>query len=92
MSIAYAKHWAEMRYGQQQGYRSYDLWGIPRVLEPNSHAYGVYQFKERFGGTRVRMPAYDLPLSPLYPTIKGALRWRKDWRNLRMRGKKSDVL
>lgn len=88
----YAMHWAVMNYGIQQGYKTYDLWGIPRVLSEEKHSYGVYKFKERFGGSRVRMPAYDLPLSPLYATMTGALRLRKSWRNYRVRGTADDVL
>ncbi|CAN5510922.1 lipid II:glycine glycyltransferase FemX [soil metagenome] len=88
----YAVHWAVMRLGRENGYASYDLWGIPRELSPQGHAYGVYQFKERFGGYRLRLPAYDLPLSPLYGGVTGAIRLRKSWRNYRARGSADDVL
>lgn len=88
----YAMHWAVMNWGMENGYTSYDLWGIPRELSPEKHSYGVYQFKERFGGYRVRLPAYDLPLNPLYRGMNRALRLRKSWRNYRARGSADDVL
>lgn len=88
----YALHWAVMRWGRENGYETYDLWGIPRVLSPEKHSYGVYQFKERFGGYRVRLPAYDLPLGPLYSGVTGAMRLRKSWRNYQARGSADDVL
>ncbi len=88
----YAMHWAAMRWGMEHGYRVYDLWGVPRVLTPESHAYGIYRFKEGFGGRRVRFPAYVRPLSPLYGPVRTALRWRKNWVNWRTRGTPRDVL
>ncbi len=88
----YAMHWAAMRWGMERGYRVYDLWGVPRVLTPESHAYGIYRFKEGFGGRRVRFPAYVRPLSPLYGPVQTALRWRKNWVNWRTRGTPRDVL
>jgi lipid II:glycine glycyltransferase (peptidoglycan interpeptide bridge formation enzyme) len=88
----YAMHWGVMRWGRENGYRSYDLWGIPRTLSPEKHAYGVYQFKERLGGYRVRLPAFDLPLSPLYGGLSKALRLRRNWRNYRARGSAEDVV
>lgn len=88
----YAMHWAAMRWGLAHGFRYYDLWGVPRIPDPSSHAYGIYRFKEGFGGVRVRFPAYDLPLSPLYAPLKRALRWRKDLMNWRARGTRKDVL
>jgi lipid II:glycine glycyltransferase (peptidoglycan interpeptide bridge formation enzyme) len=88
----YAMHWAAMRWGMEHGYRVYDLWGVPRVLTPESHAYGIYRFKEGFGGKRVRFPGYVRPLSALYGPVQTALRWRKNWVNWRSRGTTRDVL
>lgn len=84
-------HWGAIKWGIEQGYRVYDLWGVPRQSE-GSHAAGIDAFKEGFGGTRVRFPAYDLALSPLYGVLKKALRLRKDWVNYRTRGTTRDVL
>lgn len=88
----YAMHWAAMRWGMEHGFRIYDLWGVPRVLSPESHAYGIYRFKEGFGGERVRFPGYVKPLSPLFGPAQAALRLRKSWVNWRTRGNARDVL
>lgn len=84
-------HWGAINWGIQNGYKIYDLWGVPRQSE-GSHAAGIDAFKEGFGGTRVRFPAYDMALSPLYGTLKKALRLRKSWVNYRTRGTTRDVL
>ena len=88
----YAMHWAAIRYALERGYRYYDLWGVPRVLSEDSHAYGIYRFKQGFGGIRVRYPAFDLPLSPLYPLFVRGVRLYKDLVNLLARGTRRDVL
>jgi len=84
-------HWGAINWGIQNQYRIYDLWGVPRRSE-GSHAAGIDAFKEGFGGSRVRFPAYDLSLSPLYSLFKKALRLRKNWVNYRTRGTTRDVL
>ena len=88
----YAMHWAAMTWGMENNYTVYDLWGVPRVPSPKSHAFGIQRFKEGFGGERVRLPAYALPLSPLFAPVQKALRWRKNYLNWRVRGTTRDVL
>lgn len=84
-------HWGAIRWGIAHGCHTYDLWGVPRQSE-GSHAAGIDKFKEGFNGTRVRFPAYDMPLSPIYGILKKALRLRKNWVNYRTRGTVRDVL
>ncbi len=88
----YRMHWTAIQHGLATGRRYYDLWGVPRVLTPESHAYGIYRFKEGFGGRRVRFPAFDLPRSLLYRPLRRALRLRKNLINWRTRGTSRDVL
>lgn len=62
--------WEVIRWGRQRGCRRYDLWGIPDQIKPNDEEslekaredplWGVYRFKEGFGGEVVRfVGAYD---------------------------------
>ncbi len=84
-------HWGAINWGIENGYRIYDLWGVPRKSE-GSHAAGIDAFKEGFGGSRVRFPAYDVALSPLYGVFNKALRLRRSWINYRARGTTRDLL
>ena len=73
----HALQWAAMQWAEQQGCHSYDLWGIPDEVGANPMRYasdfaeqqgglwGVYRFKQGFGGQIVRYTgAWDLRLSP----------------------------
>lgn len=74
----HALQWAAMQWAADIGCRSYDLWGIPDEVgaDPQRYAedfaeqrgglWGVYRFKQGFGGQIRRYTgAWDLPLSPL---------------------------
>ncbi len=74
----HALQWAAMQWAAGQGCRSYDFWGIPDEVgaDPARYAddfaeqqgglWGVYRFKQGFGGQVVRYTgAWDLPLSPV---------------------------
>ncbi|MCX7669030.1 MAG: peptidoglycan bridge formation glycyltransferase FemA/FemB family protein, partial [Anaerolineae bacterium] len=74
----HALQWAAMRWARARGCTRYDLWGIPDEVGTDPAAYadpaswgngglwGVYRFKQGFGGQVVRYTgAWDLPLSPL---------------------------
>ena len=65
-----------MRWAKARGCTIYDLWGIPDEVGANPDAYtepeswgegglwGVYRFKQGFGGQVVRYTgAWDMPLS-----------------------------
>jgi peptidoglycan pentaglycine glycine transferase (the first glycine) len=60
--------WEAMRWAKSEGCTVYDLWGAPDVLNEDDPLWGVYRFKEGFGGQFVRhIGAYDYPVSrPLY--------------------------
>ena len=87
-----AFYWGAMQDARARGYRRFDFWGIPRVLDEGKHSYGVFKMKENFGGDKVWFPGYDLSLSPLAPAVARALRWRKSLNNYRRRGTAQDVL
>jgi peptidoglycan pentaglycine glycine transferase (the first glycine) len=60
--------WEAIRWAKAQGCRRYDFWGAPDVLSEKDPMWGVYRFKEGFGGEFVRgLGAWDFPVSrPLY--------------------------
>ncbi|MCC7262171.1 MAG: peptidoglycan bridge formation glycyltransferase FemA/FemB family protein, partial [Candidatus Latescibacteria bacterium] len=55
--------WELMRWGHEQGYRSYDLMGVETGSEdPKRRA--IYQFKEKWGGALVEYASYSKVYSP----------------------------
>ena len=87
----HALQWAALQWARQKGCRIYDLWGIPdevgrapaeyerTVTERNDGLWGVYRFKQGFGGRVVRtIGAYDYVYDPLrYRLYRLALRMRR---------------
>lgn len=75
--------WEAMRWAKSNGAESYDMWGLPDVLEPGQPMWGLYQFKRGFGGeVRRWIGAYDYVARP---------KWRALWDRvlplyLRLRG------
>jgi peptidoglycan pentaglycine glycine transferase (the first glycine) len=79
--------WEAMRWAQQLGCRTYDLWGIPDQVgelhvqgeeiptDAQGGLWGVYQFKRGFGGRVVYyVGAYDYVYSrPLYAILVDGL-------------------
>lgn len=58
--------WEAMRWAKSVGCTVYDMWGAPDELDETDPLWGVYRFKQGFGGTFVqRMGAYDYPASRL---------------------------
>lgn len=58
--------WEAMRWAKAQGCLEYDFWGAPDILREDAPMYGVYKFKQGFGGTFVeRIPAHDFVASPM---------------------------
>lgn len=58
--------WEMMRFGKQNGCRSFDLWGALSQTPKKSHPwYGFHKFKEGYGGTHMEfLGSYDLVLVP----------------------------
>jgi peptidoglycan pentaglycine glycine transferase (the first glycine) len=76
--------WEAMRWAQEQGCTVYDMWGAPDVLDESDPLWGVYRFKQGFGGEFVRhIGAWDFSVSrPGYwlytgvmPRLLAATRW-----------------
>lgn len=66
--------WEAMRWAKAQGCTAYDWWGAPDVLDESDPMWGVYRFKEGFGGQFVEgIGAWDFPTSRvlywLYTTV-----------------------
>lgn len=81
--------WEAMRWAKGIGAESYDMWGLPDVLEPGQPMWGLYQFKRGFGGeVRRWIGAYDYVAHP---------RWHHLWRRafplyLRLRGRMATTM
>jgi len=84
--------WEAIRYARARGCQEYDMWGAPDVFDENDPLWGVYRFKEGFGGQVVRrLGAWDLPVRPLLyrlytqilPHLLDLMRWRGRMRTVR---------
>jgi lipid II:glycine glycyltransferase (peptidoglycan interpeptide bridge formation enzyme) len=57
--------WEAIRWARAQGCHTYDFWGAPDSFQPGDPLWGVWRFKEGFGGTVIRtLGAWDYPASP----------------------------
>ncbi|MBI4769845.1 MAG: peptidoglycan bridge formation glycyltransferase FemA/FemB family protein, partial [Chloroflexi bacterium] len=77
--------WEAMRRARAAGCTVYDFWGAPDDFDERDPMWGVFRFKEGFGGQVVRtLGAWDFPASrPLYwlytqamPKVLEAMRLR----------------
>ena len=50
----YLLQWEAIRWAQARGYATYDFWGAPDEFREDAPMWGVYRFKDGFGGTVVR--------------------------------------
>jgi peptidoglycan pentaglycine glycine transferase (the first glycine) len=58
--------WEAMMWAREQGCTVYDMWGAPDALDESDPLWGVYRFKQGFGGKFVRhIGAWDFPVSRL---------------------------
>ena len=56
----YLLQWRAIQWLIDRGYRWYDLWGAPTVMDERDPLWGVYRFKSGFGARYVRrLGAYD---------------------------------
>jgi lipid II:glycine glycyltransferase (peptidoglycan interpeptide bridge formation enzyme) len=76
--------WEAMCWARRSGCTTYDLWGAPDSLDPHDPLWGVYNFKQGFGGRHVKhVGAWDYaPNGIMYaaytrilPGVLGAMRF-----------------
>ncbi len=91
----YLLQWEAMKTVKSLGVQFYDLWGAPDRLDESDPMWGVYRFKEGFGGEFIRhIGAWDLPVrrnlyyfyTKTLPRILDVMRWRRMRENRRMVG------
>jgi lipid II:glycine glycyltransferase (peptidoglycan interpeptide bridge formation enzyme) len=82
---AYLLQWEAMRRAKERGCAVYDLWGAPDEFDESDSMWGVYRFKEGFGGRVVRtIGAWDYAPNSLWyrmyaeiiPRALDIMRWR----------------
>ena len=71
----YALQWHAIRWAKAQGYALYDWWGAPNQFIESDPMWGVYRFKDGFGGIVVRhIGAWDyVPIPLLYTLYEGVM-------------------
>jgi peptidoglycan pentaglycine glycine transferase (the first glycine) len=63
-----------MLWAKRHGATAYDMWGIPAHPTEGNPLYGVYRFKNGFGGREVLYPgALDVALWPVPSRLPGAV-------------------
>ena len=61
----YLLQWEAMLYAKRIGCHTYDMWGAPDSFNEGDPLWGVYRFKDGFGGQVVRtLGAWDYPNRP----------------------------
>ena len=62
----YRLQWEAMLHAKAAGCHAYDMWGAPDDFTSEDPLWGVYRFKDGFGGQVVRsLGAWDFPTRPL---------------------------
>jgi lipid II:glycine glycyltransferase (peptidoglycan interpeptide bridge formation enzyme) len=82
----HALQWAAICRARERGCRRYDMWGAPDLFNESDRLWGVYRFKQGFGGQVVQgLGAFDYPVKRrLYWAFsKGMPRLRSLVRRLR---------
>ena len=64
---AYLLQWEALKRAKAEGCNFYDLWGAPDVFNESDSLWGVYRFKDGFGGRVFRtLGAWDFAPNPLW--------------------------
>jgi lipid II:glycine glycyltransferase (peptidoglycan interpeptide bridge formation enzyme) len=90
----HALHWHVIKWAKENGYKKYDLWGVPSSPSPDHPLFGVYRFKRGFGGKLVKnVGMCDLPLNSfLYQFFERGVALWQNVRSLIKKGKIVDSL
>jgi peptidoglycan pentaglycine glycine transferase (the first glycine) len=67
--------WEAIRWAKAHGCTVYDFWGAPNALDEHDPMYGVFRFKEGFGGKFTQtIGAHDFVVNPglyfLYAVVR----------------------
>ena len=83
----YRLQWEAMLHSKKAGCWEYDMWGAPDEFNEDDPLWGVYRFKDGFGGKVVRtLGAWDYPVRPfLYKSYTQMLPRILGW--MRQKGK-----
>jgi peptidoglycan pentaglycine glycine transferase (the first glycine) len=66
LKAAYLLQYRCFLWAKEKGCSSFDFRTIPEILEPGEEMWGVYQYKQGFGGfSRLNMPTQDYVYRPL---------------------------
>lgn len=89
----YLVQWEAMRWAKERGCITYDMWGAPDHFSEDDPLWGVFRFKDGFGGEVSRtIGAWDFPARPLryslytrwLPRLLDLMRWVRDRRTNRL--------
>jgi lipid II:glycine glycyltransferase (peptidoglycan interpeptide bridge formation enzyme) len=71
----YLLQWRAMEQAKALGCSEYDMWGAPDRFDESDGMWGVYRFKQGFGGQVVQgLGAFDYPAQPaLYSAFTGTV-------------------
>lgn len=63
----HALNWERIKWAHSKGAHWFDFYGVPGKLSEEHPLFGLYSFKESFGGDYITfIGEWDRPLSPLY--------------------------
>ncbi len=81
--------WEAIRWAKANGCTVYDFWGAPDTLDESAPMYGVYRFKEGFGGKFTpHVGAFDYVINPLLYFMYAVVR---PWYLARLRKSSSET-
>ncbi|MBN2017445.1 MAG: peptidoglycan bridge formation glycyltransferase FemA/FemB family protein [Candidatus Cloacimonetes bacterium] len=89
-----ALHWHVIQWAKEQGYKTYDLWGVPAHPKEGHPLFGVYRFKKGFGGEFKKfIGMHDHVYKPFwYNVMNRGINTYVSIRSLIKKGKISDSL